>query len=408
MNIFTIILNIIEVVLFIYLGFAAIYIFIFALAGKIGYRNHIDIHTTHLRKIAVLIPGYKEDAVILEVAKDALNQDYPDDLYDVVIIADSFKPTTLEKLKELPIKLIEVHFEKSTKSKALNWAMNELGDSYDIALVLDADNLMAMDFCRKINASFEKGFLSVQGHRVAKNTNTSFAILDAVSEEINNHIYRLGHRALGFSSALIGSGMAFKYDFFKSTMKEVNAVGGFDKELELRLLQAKNKIDYIEDAIVYDEKVQNTEVFENQRKRWLSAQFVYFGRYFLPGLRDLFLKGNLDFMDKVYQMVQPPRILLLGLNTIIALFWGILALLQIEWVQETFLFQFNMWLIVFGLTFLAFILSIPGKFYNAKTLQAVISLPKGFLLMFLSLFKLKGANKKFIHTQHGTHSESKS
>jgi cellulose synthase/poly-beta-1,6-N-acetylglucosamine synthase-like glycosyltransferase len=42
------------------------------------------------QKIAVLIPGYKEDGVIIEVAT-ALQQEYPSNLYDVVIIADSFK-----------------------------------------------------------------------------------------------------------------------------------------------------------------------------------------------------------------------------------------------------------------------------------------------------------------------------
>jgi cellulose synthase/poly-beta-1,6-N-acetylglucosamine synthase-like glycosyltransferase len=43
------------------------------------------------KKIAVLIPGYKEDGVIIEVATLALQQEYPSNLYDVVIIADSFK-----------------------------------------------------------------------------------------------------------------------------------------------------------------------------------------------------------------------------------------------------------------------------------------------------------------------------
>jgi hypothetical protein len=50
---------------------------------------------------------------------------------------------------------------------------------------------------------------AVQGHRTAKNTNNSWAILDAISEEINNNIFRKGHRVLGLSSAIIGSGMAF-------------------------------------------------------------------------------------------------------------------------------------------------------------------------------------------------------
>ena len=401
MEIIQYLVNIIEIIIYAYLGFAAVYILVFALAGRIGYHPKSP-KEKHFRKFAVLVPGYKEDAVIIEVAKEALKQKYPKEYFDIVIIADSFKAETLDTLRTLPIKLVEVSFEKSTKSKALNKAMEVIGNGYDIALVLDADNIMEVDFLQKFNQAFERGFLTVQGHRVAKNVNTNFAILDAVSEEINNHIYRLGHRALGFSSALIGSGMAFDYSFFKKTMKEVNAIGGFDKELELRLLQAKNKIDYLEDALVYDEKVQNTEVFENQRKRWLSAQFVYFGRYFLPGVRDLILKGNIDFMDKVYQMVQPPRILLLGLNTIIAAFWLIIYFLNIDWINNYFMLKIEFWGPVFIATFLAFIFAIPTKFYNRQTLMAVISLPKGFFLMFLSLFKLKGANKKFIHTQHGT------
>jgi len=396
-----IIIHIIEIVLFVYLGFASVYVLFFAIAGRIGYHPH-NPESKHFRKFAVLIPGYKEDAVIVDVAREALKQNYPEEYYEVIIIADSFQPSTLDRLKELPVRVVVVSFEKSTKAKALNKAMEVIGDEYDIALVLDADNVMEPDFLDKVNWSYERGFLTVQGHRIAKNLNTNMAVLDAVSEEINNHLYRLGHRAVGLSSALIGSGMAFDYHFFKKVMKNINAVGGFDKELELTLLQDRKKIDYLENALVYDEKVQNTQVFENQRRRWLSAQFIYFGRYFLPGLRDLFLKGNIDFMDKVYQMVQPPRILLLGITTIIAAIWTVLFWLDIEAVNDYFLFGFFSWGPVFIFTFLAFILAIPRKFYNAQTLRAVMSLPKGFLVMFFSLFKLKGANKRFIHTQHGT------
>lgn len=392
---------VIEIILFVYFGFAALYIFIFALAGRIGYSTkNTKIHL--IRKIAVLIPGYKEDNVIVEVAQDALNQDYPKGQFEIIVIADSFKPETINSLNSLPIRLIEVQFEKSTKSKALNTAMAEIGDDYEIALILDADNIMEIKFLQKINNAFNQGFTTVQAHRIAKNLNTNMAILDAISEEVNNHIYRLGHRALGFSSALIGSGMAFDYAFFKKTMKEIDAVGGFDKELELRLLQGGHKIEYLESALVYDEKVQNREVFQNQRKRWLSAQFVYFGRYFLPGLKDLFLKANIDFFDKVYQMIQPPRILQLGTVSIITLIVGIINLTKIPFLTEFNSLNPNYWYSAFILTIFAFFLSIPAKFYNKKTLKAIIALPGSFISMFSSLFKLKGANKKFIHTQHGT------
>jgi hypothetical protein len=70
-------------------------------------------------------------------------------------------------------------------------------------------------FLERIAQDFDKGYTVIQGHRVAKNTNTSVAVLDAISEEINNHIFRKGHCAAGVSSALIGSAMALEYTFLR-------------------------------------------------------------------------------------------------------------------------------------------------------------------------------------------------
>src|SRR6056297_2126329 len=101
MNTVQIIVHIIVYFLIIYFGFAAFYIFIFGLAGLFSRKQKLTPNPT-LRKTAVLIPGYKEDTVIVDVAREALNQDYPSDRYDVVIIADSFQPGTIEMLKQLP------------------------------------------------------------------------------------------------------------------------------------------------------------------------------------------------------------------------------------------------------------------------------------------------------------------
>ncbi len=394
-----IIIRFIELILYIYLAIAALYIFIFSVAGKFK-RASYNSNLNKYRKIAVLIPAYKEDNVIVDVAQQALKQSYPQKLYDLIIIADSLKQDTLNKLRKLPISLIEVSFKKSTKSKALNKAMDKIGDNYDIALVLDADNIMEYDFIRKINNAFNNAHKVVQGHRIAKNLNTSFAVLDAISEEINNHIFRKGHRMLGLSSALIGSGMAFNYTLFKKMMKKVNAVGGFDKELELNLLKNSIKIEYLEDALVYDEKVSKPQTFSNQRKRWLSAQFIYFKKYFFSGIYHLITKRNIDFFDKVYQMILPPRILLLG-SLIIITSINILISIFYPKIGSVFLYFSPLnWITLLILTIVAFLLAIPSTYYNLKTLKAVFTLPKAFFIMFLVLFKLKNANKKFIHTIH--------
>jgi len=382
-------IEILQYILIIYLGLSSFYIFIFAFASIFTIRPKMPSFNA-MRRYAVLIPGYKEDQVIIDVAADALNQDYPKELFDVIIIADSFKKETLAELSNLKVRIIEVSFELSTKSKALNAAMNELGDDYDVAVVLDADNIMQVDFISKVNRAFNLGFTAVQGHRVAKNTNTNFAILDAISEEVNNRIFRKGHRVLGLSAALIGSGMAIDYKYFKNMMKSIKAVGGFDKEIELQILKETRIIGYLQDAYVYDEKVQKAEVFSNQRRRWLSAQIHYFSKDFLNSVKHLFKYRNFDYFDKAIQFIQPPRIMLLGLLGIINIFSILFN--SNEWMTA--------WLYVLAAVVLTFIFAVPGKFYNLKTLFAVVTLPKAFFLMFLSLLKVRGANKKFIHTEH--------
>lgn len=392
-------INIILAVLFFYLFVSNFYFFVFGLAYALSSKKRTPIDAGKKHRIAVFIPSYKEDEVIVHVAKKALEQNYDSNHFRVAVIADSLQDETLEKLYALPIETVVVSFEKSTKSKALRAGMAKLGNKYDIAVVLDADNIMAPDFLDKINTAFADGYQVVQGHRVAKNVDSNFAVLDAASEEINNSIFRKGHRVLGLPSALIGSGMAFNYQLFRDFMANVNAVGGFDKELELRLTREKVAIEYLEDALVYDEKISEKGAFENQRKRWLSAQLVYFQRFFLKALGQLLSKANLGFFDKAIQMILPPRVMSLGLSLLL---WAAAAINFLFFQEQLSLSfaSFLWWHINLACIVLALSLALPVRMYNNQLLKAALSLPSAILSMFAILFKLKGANKKFIHTKH--------
>lgn len=404
MEIVRVLVNGVQILLYIYLLSATFYIFLFAFAG-LFYRGKKPQAVGKLRKFAVLIPGYKEDAVIVNVAKQALNQNYPKDKYEVIVIADSFAKETLDTLYKLPIRVVVVEFEVSKKSKALNKCMSVIGDDYDVAFILDADNIMEADVLEKINAAFDRGFDAVQGHRTAKNLNANFAILDAMSEEINNHIFRKGHRVLGLSSALIGSGMGLDYQLFKTTMATVDSVGE-DKEVELKIIKRNYLIEYVNNALIYDEKTQKSDVFVNQRRRWIAAQLDYFRSHFFDGLKDLIMKGNIDYFDKVLQMIQPPRILLTGILFILCCFYAMVYFLPYKELQLWFVPGFYYWLGIFSATALALLFSIPGSFYNKKTFFALLRLPHGFFLMIVSLLKIKGASKKFLHTTHSHVEES--
>ncbi|WP_291182169.1 glycosyltransferase family 2 protein [Gilvibacter sp.] len=397
MSVLTILWNIVESAALLYLGIASVYIFVFAFAGL--FRRSRVQSAAKKNTFAVMIPGYKEDEVIVEVARKALEQDYPADHYRVFVIADSFQQDTLKQLNSLPISVIEVSFDKSTKAKALNKALEQIDTDFDAALILDADNIMEAKFLEKINAAFNQGNKVVQGRRVAKNSNTSFAILDGISESINNHIFRQGHRALGLSSGIIGSGMAFDFSLFKELMHEIKAVGGFDKELEFRLFERGLFVEYIKEAVVYDEKIQQLGDFKNQRRRWLSTKSVYFSKFLGSALRQFFLKGNLNMADKLYQMIMPPRVLLLG---------GVLAMAALKLVLDlaqwntAVWFSAELWYGIAGLVVITFIISTPKSYYTKQTFKAALSVPKAFVVMFGLLFKLKGANKTFIHTKHNS------
>lgn len=376
--------------LLIYFGGTAVYLFFFAVLSLFSKKEQPPLDFKK-RKFAILIPCYQEDEVILEVAQQALLQHYPSDLFDVVVIADKFEKHTIHKLSELPIFLFNENFAISTKTRALNHALRNLPENkYDIVVILDADNLMEPDFLGQLNDAFSYPYLAIQGHRVAKNLNTNFAILDAISEEINNNIFRKAHRNIGLSSALIGSAMAFRYDFFKQLMNNIEVVGGFDKELELNLLRNNHLIHYLPNALVLDEKVQNVQVFTKQRRRWLSAQFHYFGKHFIPATKALFKESNIDYFNKAFQYIQLPRVLVFGI--LIGLSF-ISYLINPFWVTKA-------WLIASAFIILALLFATPRKFYTFTTLKALFSLPIGFLFMFLSLLRIKGANRNFIHTKH--------
>jgi cellulose synthase/poly-beta-1,6-N-acetylglucosamine synthase-like glycosyltransferase len=303
------------------------------------------------------------------------------------------------------VNVIHVSFEQSSKAKAINRALAVVGEGYDSVVVLDADNIMAPGFLQAANDAFDRGFAAVQGHRTAKNLNTPFAILDAASEEINNHIFRKGHRVLGLSSALIGSGMAFDFTLFRDTMAGVTAHGE-DKELEMHLLAAGIRIEYLPDALVYDEKIQSAGVFAKQRKRWLAAQFGIFRQYAPAGLKQLLTKGNLDLFDKVVQVMLPPRVLQIGLTTILLVAVGLLNLLPggSDYTAVSLTLYAALWLV----TAAALVLAFPRRLLNGATLRALKQLPGAFLVMFGLLFRLRGAGKNFIHTPHGTPHPGKS
>ncbi|PSR56661.1 glycosyl transferase family 2 [Adhaeribacter arboris] len=391
MNLIEAVLNILLFAIGGYALFNVSYLLFFSLAGHKNIQPNIRT-TSSFRRMCVLFPAYKEDAVIIESALKAITHPY-NGHFDICVIADKLKPETIETLIKYGVKVIEVNFEKSTKGKALLTALNQLPENnYDIAVVLDADNHMGKDFLKEINLAFESGFRAVQAHRTAKNLDTAFAFLDACNEEINNHIFRKGHYALGLSSALIGSGMAFEYSYLKNLLTDIGETVGEDKEIDFRIARDQIKICYLDKVYVYDEKIDNAAVFTQQRTRWIASQLEFLKKYFWQGFVQLIKSGNVEFFNKMVQALLVPRILLLGLLG----FFFVLSLVL------PFGPSFGFWAILLAMISAALLIGVPARLYNIKLVQALFRIPYAFFCMCVAVLNTKKTKTSFLATPHKT------
>lgn len=390
--------TIIDWTIFTLLALCVCYLLFYAVASKF-YQPRKYSESRLLRRFLVLFPAYKEDRVIVSTISSFLEQEYPKEKYDVLVISDGMQASTNETLSTLPIRLQIATYSNSSKAKALTLAMDVTADeTYDAVVIMDADNVTTPNFLAEINRAFDSGLKAVQAHRTGKNMNTDIAILDAISEEINNGFFRSGHNAVGLSAGLAGSGMAFDAEWFRSNVKHLQTAGE-DKELEALLLKQRIHTEYLEQLPVYDEKTQKKEGIKNQRKRWIAAQYGAL-RASLPDFPKALLQGNFDYCDKILQWMLPPRLIqLAGVFGFTFLFTVVGIVMSLQSGGNEWVIGIKWWIL--SLTqVVAMIVPVPAKLLNRKLGKAILQIPALALAMIGNLFKLKGANKEFIHTEH--------
>ncbi|MCI6828941.1 MAG: glycosyltransferase [Prevotella sp.] len=316
-------------------------------------------------RFIILIPAYKCDNVIERTVNSVLGQIYPQRLFDIVVISDHLQEMTNFKLAQYPITLLTPNFRRSTKGKALQYAINNLPQFkiYDIAMVLDADNLVLPEFLDEINNAYESaGTKAIQAHRVSKNRDTATAILEATFEEINNTIFRQGHISMGLPAAICGSGMAFNYNWFKENIIKTKAEFE-EKELEALLMRQHIFVDYFDDIYIFDEKNRASSAFKRKHGQWLTDQLRSLAKNirYLPGA---IYNKQYDLIDKILQWMLIPRTLMMGIILIMSVTLPFIYMsLAIKW-----------WIIA-SLILLVFAIATPNYLVDKQWDRAFMKIP---------------------------------
>ena len=391
------VIHTIDWLLWLFMAPSVIYVAFYALISLLPSRpstiNHQPLALIpHPSTFLILFPAYKEDAVIVHSVRQCLEQTYPKEYYHIGVISDHMQEETNELLRQLPITLFTPQFEKSSKAKALQYAIEHTEESYDYLIILDADNMVLPEFLEQVNASCQQGYRAIQCHRCAKNSDNDVAVLDGISEEINNSLFRKAHNTIGISSALIGSGMCFEYEWFK------NHVGLFetaveDREMEIQLMKEHIFIKYEEHIPVYDEKVSSSENFQRQRLRWMTGQ-VQSLLMMLPYLPTAIKTGNIHYIDKTMQQALIPRSILLVLTSFFAI---LMTIISFPWSVK--------WWGHFLMISLSIFIAIPKRMRTKALLGKIFSTIKLVGLMLGNLLKMDIKNKDFLHTTHGESSK---
>lgn len=380
------IFNYIDWILFIPVFLTIVYLGIFALASLIVRHSETPV-TKHENRFIVLIPSYKAGKSLEMTVKSILGQSYPQRLFDVTVIADHENEMTLFHLAQHPITLLTPNFVKSSRTKSLQLAINNLPQFkiYDTVLILESGDVVESEFLEQVNDAYESaGTKAIQTHKLSLNRDTTSARLSAIFEEINNSIFRRGHITVGLSSALSSSGMVFEFNWFKEHILAAKTAWE-DRILEAQLLRERVYVDYFDNISVYSEKTRQAEDFNRQHRKYLLTQL----RTILRNIRHMpiaLINRQYDLLDKLIQWLLIPRMLLMI----------IIAIMSVITPFISFGAVFKWWGL-FASILLIFALATPDYLVDDKWDSTFFKLPVVMSSSLLEKFALGRKIKAFIN-----------
>lgn len=366
-----------DIIIFVLVALTVLYLGIFAFTSMFARHSETPKAKSQNRFI-ILIPSHKSGKSVEMTVNSILGQTYPQRLFDVTVIADHEDEITMFHLAQQPVTLLTPNYAKSSRTKSLQLAINNLPQFkiYDVVIILDAGDVVEPEFLEQMNDAYESaGTRAIQAHKVSLNRDTVSARLSAIFEEINNSIFRRGHISVGLSAAMASSGMVFNFDWFKQQILAAK-INWADKELEALLLRHHIYVDYFDKIMVYGEKVRQAEEFNRQHRNWIITQW----RAVLRNLRYLpqaILQRHYDMIDKLLQWIIIPRMVMM-------------AIILLMCVVTPFIY-FTMaikWWILFAVVLFVFAMATPNYLVDEKWDSTFFKVPIVLMSSILHKFKL--------------------
>lgn len=357
------------------------------------------------KKFALVVAAHNEERVIGQIVDSLKKLNYPKDLYDIFVVADNCSDNTAAIAREKDALVYErFNTLKRGKGYAMEWIFDiifKLDNKYDAISVFDADNVVSCNFLLEMNKQLCKGHKVIQGYIDSKNPFDSWITCSySIAFWTVNRLFQLSRYYLGMSCGLCGTGFCIDVEVLKKLGWGATCLTE-DLEFTMKLALNNMKVAWAHEAIVYDEKPLTLKQSWNQRKRWMQGHADCAMRFFPKLVVKAIKERNLIAFDCALYMLQPVRILFMGLVTAMAYlqwFYPKGTFFEMDYVIPTYIWVvFILAQFVYGPLIVA-----SEKKFNIKVLIGFLIYPIYNLtwVPITLLGVLDKDNKEWSHTLH--------
>ncbi len=254
-----------------FISFLYKYRTIYKITGFFATRKFPKAKSNH--KYAILIAARNEEAVIGNLLESIVNQDYPNKLVKIFVVADNCSDNTANIAKNNGAICYErFDTEHRTKGYALQYLVKCIQRDYGIEtfdgyFIFDADNLLKSDYISRMNEAFDAGEKIITSYRNTKNFDSNWISASYALHWLRT--IRNEHRARSFfhlATRIQGTGFLFSNELIKNGWKYTSLTE--DRAFCADAVSQGYKISYNNEAVFYDEQPSDIKIAMRQRVRW--------------------------------------------------------------------------------------------------------------------------------------------
>ncbi len=300
------------------------------LAGYVagGRRQQRPGSTPWHPRFALVVCARDEAGIIGQAVRNLLEQEYPDELRDVYVVAHNCSDRTAEIAAAAGARVVVASSAEPGKAHAIRAALGVIGDGYDLVGIFDADARAHPGLLSAV-ASLGPEVICCQAETVPIEDPEWIAEGYGFGRKARNLFWWRPREALGLGTTISGCGWFIRPDVLREALPQVRTL---TEDLELTAWLALRGIPvwYVSSGQVAVGEARDLRSSLRQRLRWVRGHLLVVGGYW-PALVRRAVSGDARALDLAIYLLTPTRMLTRLGATLVAL-WSVAGLaVRLPW-----------------------------------------------------------------------------